>query len=164
VPRRYHHGMARQCPRGHYGTKPGEGVDGMSARHSTPPAPDLAKGKGRAAREEARGRHGRNPRRGRRWSREHKEPIDKISWTGRCTIAGSIECAPSRRLAPAGAVGIERGDSDNDSVARARERREGGGRRVDWPSRVDRATWSGSTRQAGADKWARPDRWGQEEF
>jgi hypothetical protein len=25
--------------------------------------------------------------------------------------------------------------------------------------RFDRATWSGSTRQAGADKWARPDRW-----
>jgi hypothetical protein len=27
--------MARQCPRGHNGTKPGEGADDTSARHST---------------------------------------------------------------------------------------------------------------------------------
>jgi hypothetical protein len=81
------------------------------------PAPDLAKGKGQAARGEARGRHGQNPRRGRRRSRGHEEAIDKISRTGRCAIAGSIERAPSRRLALAGAVGIERGDGD--SVARA---------------------------------------------
>jgi hypothetical protein len=37
--------MARQCPHGHDGTKPGEGVDDMSARHRTPPAPDLTQGK-----------------------------------------------------------------------------------------------------------------------
>jgi hypothetical protein len=42
---RYHRGMARQCPRGHDGTKPGEGTDDMSARHRTPPAPDLTQGK-----------------------------------------------------------------------------------------------------------------------
>jgi hypothetical protein len=120
-----------------------------------PPTPDLAKGKGQAARGEARGRHGRNPRCGRRRSQEHREPIDKISRTGRCAVAGSIECAPSRRLAPAGAVRIERGGGNGNSVARARERREEGGRCVDWPGWVDRATWSGSTRQAGADRWAR---------
>jgi hypothetical protein len=120
-----------------------------------PPAPDLAKEKGQAARGEARGSHVRNPRCGRRRSQEHREPIDKISRTGRCAIARSIECTPSRWLAPAGAVGIERGGGNGDSAARARERREGGGRRVDWPGRVDRATWSGSTRQAGPDRWAR---------
>jgi hypothetical protein len=27
------------------------------------------------------------------------------------------------------------------------------------PGRFDRATWSGSTRQAGTDRWARPDKW-----
>jgi hypothetical protein len=41
MPRRYYRGMARQCPRGHDGTKPGEGTDDTSARHHTPPAPDL---------------------------------------------------------------------------------------------------------------------------
>jgi hypothetical protein len=45
VPRRYHRGMARQCPRGHDDTKPGEGADDTSARHRTPPAPDLTQGK-----------------------------------------------------------------------------------------------------------------------
>jgi hypothetical protein len=34
--------MARQCPRGHDGTKPGEGTDDMSASHLTRQAPDLA--------------------------------------------------------------------------------------------------------------------------
>jgi hypothetical protein len=78
-------------------------------------------GKGQAA----RGHHGRNPRCGRRWSRGHQEAIDKISQTGRSTVAGSIERTPSRRLAPAGAVGIECGGDDGDSVARARARGEG---------------------------------------
>jgi hypothetical protein len=35
APRRYHRGMARQCLRGHDGTKPGEGADDTSARHHT---------------------------------------------------------------------------------------------------------------------------------
>jgi hypothetical protein len=42
TPRRYHHGMARQCPRGHDGIKPGEVADDMSAYHLTRHAPDLA--------------------------------------------------------------------------------------------------------------------------
>jgi hypothetical protein len=37
--------MARQCPRGHDGTKPGKGNNDTSARHRTPPAPDLTEGK-----------------------------------------------------------------------------------------------------------------------
>jgi hypothetical protein len=32
---RYHRGMARQCPRDHDGTKPGEGADDTSASHHT---------------------------------------------------------------------------------------------------------------------------------
>jgi hypothetical protein len=35
VPRRYHRGMTRQCPRGHDGTKLGEGADDMSASQHT---------------------------------------------------------------------------------------------------------------------------------
>jgi hypothetical protein len=45
TPRRYHHGMARQCPHGHDGTKPGEGADDTSASHLTRQAPDLAEEK-----------------------------------------------------------------------------------------------------------------------
>jgi hypothetical protein len=37
--------MARQCPHGHDGTKPGEGADDTSASHHHSPAPDLAEGK-----------------------------------------------------------------------------------------------------------------------
>jgi hypothetical protein len=43
--RRYHHGMARQCPHGHDGTKPGKGADDTSASHLTHQASDLAEGK-----------------------------------------------------------------------------------------------------------------------
>jgi hypothetical protein len=65
----------------------------------------------------------------------------------------SIDRDPSRRLTLAGAAGIERGGGEGDAVARARGRREGGGRCVEWPGLFDRATWSGSTRQAGTDRW-----------
>jgi hypothetical protein len=37
--------MARQCPRGHDGTKLGEGADNTSASLLTHQAPNLAKGK-----------------------------------------------------------------------------------------------------------------------
>jgi hypothetical protein len=33
TPRRYHHGMVRQCPRGHDGIKPGEVADNTSTKH-----------------------------------------------------------------------------------------------------------------------------------
>jgi hypothetical protein len=41
MPRRYHRGMARQCPHGHDDIKPGEVADNMSAYHLTHDAPDL---------------------------------------------------------------------------------------------------------------------------
>jgi hypothetical protein len=37
--------MARQCPRGHDGTKPGKGADDSSASHLTHQAPGLAEEK-----------------------------------------------------------------------------------------------------------------------
>jgi hypothetical protein len=42
TPRRYHRGMARQCPCGHDGIKPGEVADDMSAYHLAHQVPDLA--------------------------------------------------------------------------------------------------------------------------
>jgi hypothetical protein len=98
-------------------------------------------GKGRAARDEARGCHGRNPRCGRQQSRGHREAISKISRTGRCAVARSTERTPSRRLALARAVGIERGGGNGDSVGKAEqlemklEREERRGEHADWPGR-----------------------------
>jgi hypothetical protein len=42
TPRRYHRGMARQCPCGHDGTKLGEDANDTSASHLTCQTPDLA--------------------------------------------------------------------------------------------------------------------------
>jgi hypothetical protein len=42
MPRRYHCGMARQCPCGHSGIKPGEVADNMSAYHLTRHTLDLS--------------------------------------------------------------------------------------------------------------------------
>jgi hypothetical protein len=40
--KRYHRGMARQCPCGHDGIKPGEVADDVLAYHLTSHAPNLA--------------------------------------------------------------------------------------------------------------------------
>jgi hypothetical protein len=45
MPRRYHRGRARQCPRGHDGIKPGEVTDDTSAKQLTRQAPDLTEGR-----------------------------------------------------------------------------------------------------------------------
>jgi hypothetical protein len=101
--------MARQCPRGHDGTKPGKGTDDTSASHLTRQAPDLAEEKAKQLgtklevamaeiqiieddRDEST-----------QWV------IDKISRTSRSTITRSIDWHPSRRLTPAEVIGIERG-------------------------------------------------------
>jgi hypothetical protein len=42
MPRRYHRGMARQCPRGHDDIKLGEVADDTSVKQLTRQAPDLA--------------------------------------------------------------------------------------------------------------------------
>jgi hypothetical protein len=63
--------MARQCPCGHDGTKPGEGADDTSARHHTHQH-QISLREGQATRDKARGHHGRDPRRRRRRSRGHQ--------------------------------------------------------------------------------------------
>jgi hypothetical protein len=101
------------------------------AQHNT--STRYRQGVGWAARGEARGRHGQNPRCRRRRSQGHREAISEISRTGKCTIARSTERAPSRRLALAGVVQIE----GVVAVAiQSRERARGGeGWREDWPGR-----------------------------
>jgi hypothetical protein len=108
---------------------PSQGKTPMTRRQDTTPTSTRShRGEGQAARDEARGHHGQDPRRRRRRSRGHKGVIDQISWTGRSAVAGSIDCDPSRRLTPAEAAGIGRGSGEGDAVARARVR---GGRKVD---------------------------------
>jgi hypothetical protein len=108
---------------------PRQGKAPMTRRQDTAPTSTRShRGEGQAARDEARGHHGRDPMCRRRRSRGHKGAIDQISWTGRCAIAGSIDQGPSRRLTSAGAARIEPSGGEGDAVARARAR---GGREVD---------------------------------
>jgi hypothetical protein len=79
--------MARQCPRGHDGIKPGKDADDMSASHLTRQAPDLTEEKDKQleiklevamAEIQSVGGEGDESARG---------VIDKISRTGRSAIA-----------------------------------------------------------------------------
>jgi hypothetical protein len=103
--------MARQCPRGHDDTKPGEGIDGTSASHHHSPAPDLAKGKAKqletkleVAMAEIQGAGGDG-------AESIEGVIDQISRIGRSAIARSTDCCPSRRLTLVEVVEIERDGS-----------------------------------------------------
>jgi hypothetical protein len=75
--------MARQCPCGHDGIKPGEVADDMSAYHLTRRAPDLAKEMAKRlevamAKIQSIGGEGDKSAQG---------AIDKISRTGRSVVA-----------------------------------------------------------------------------
>jgi hypothetical protein len=54
MPRRYHHGMARQCPRGHDGTKPGEVADDTSTKYLAHPAQILPRTRHNSSRASSR--------------------------------------------------------------------------------------------------------------
>jgi hypothetical protein len=137
--------MAKQCPHGHNGTKPGEGADDTSASHLTRKAPDLTEEKAKqletkleVAMAEIQSIEGDR-------HESTKGVIDKISRTCRNTIARSIDWHPTRRLTPVELVGIKRGGGRaTQSPERARGRRRG--ERGGAAGRFDRATWSGSTR------------------
>jgi hypothetical protein len=123
-----------------------------------------------AARGKARGRHGRNPWCGRRQSRGHGEAIGEISRTGRCVITRSTGCAPSQRLTPAGVAGIK-GVPVAAIQSREPEQEEEKGACRLAGSGSDRASWSGSTRWVGTDRWASgptggpaADRWARKGF
>jgi hypothetical protein len=145
MPRRYHRGMARQCPRGHDGTKPGEGVDDTSASHLTHQALDLTEGKAKRLETKLEVAMAEIQSVGGDRDESTKGVIDQISQIGRSAIARSINWHPSQRLTLAEVVGIKRGGGGaTQSPERARGRRRGErGGAAGW---FDRATWSGSTR------------------
>jgi hypothetical protein len=94
----------------------------------------------------------------------HGEAIREISRTGRCAITGSTGCAPSRWLTPARVAGIE-GAAAEAIQSREPEREEKKGGASFGRVGSDRATWSGSTRCAGAQQVGqRPDRWARRGF
>jgi hypothetical protein len=146
--RRYHRGMARQCPRGHDGTKPGEGADDTSASHLTRQALDLAKAKAKQLETKLEVAMAKIQSVGGDKDESAKGVINKISRTGRSTIARSIDWYPSWRLTPAEVIGIKRsggGVTQSPEWARGRGRGERGGEGVR-PVGLTEATWSGSTR------------------
>jgi hypothetical protein len=101
--------MARQCPRDHDSTKPGEGADGTSVSHLTRQAPDLAEEKAKQLEIKLEVAMAEVYSIGGDRDESAKGVIDKISRTGRSAVAGSIDCDPSQRRTPAELVGIERG-------------------------------------------------------
>jgi hypothetical protein len=87
MPRRYHCGMARQCPRGHDGTKPGEVADDMSAYHLTRQALDLAEEKAKQLKIKLEVAMAEIQNIGGEGDESAQGAIDKISRTGRSVVA-----------------------------------------------------------------------------
>jgi hypothetical protein len=88
---RYHRGMARQCPRGQDGIKPGEVADDILAYHLTRWAPGLTEEKARQleikleiAMAKIHSFRGEG-------DESVQGAIDKILRTGRSTVAWSID-------------------------------------------------------------------------
>jgi hypothetical protein len=125
TPRRYHRGMARQCPRGHDDTKPGEGADDTSASHLTRQAPDLTEEKAKQLEAKLEVAMAEIQSVGDDRDESTQGVIDKISRTGRSAVARSIDWYPSRWLTPSGIVGIER---DGGRATQSPERARGRGR------------------------------------
>jgi hypothetical protein len=125
MPRRYHRGMARQYPRGHDGTKPGEGADDTSVNHLTREAPDLAEEKAKQLEIKLEVAMAEVQSIGGKGDESAKGVIDKISQTGRRAIAGSIDCDPSQQRTPAELIGIEHsGGEATQSPGLGQERRK----------------------------------------
>jgi hypothetical protein len=79
--------MARQCPRGHDGIKPGEVADDMSAYHLTCQAPDLTVEKAKQLEIKLEVAMAEIQSFGGEGDESVQGAIDKISWTGRSAIA-----------------------------------------------------------------------------
>jgi hypothetical protein len=117
--------MARQCPRGHDSTKPGEGADDMSASHLTRQAPDLTEDRAKQLETKLEVAMAEIQSVGGDRDKSTKGVIDKICRTGRSVIVGSIDCDPSQRRTPAELVRIERGGGGaTQSPGLGRERRK----------------------------------------
>jgi hypothetical protein len=84
MPRRYHRGMARQCPCGHDGIKPGEVADDTLANHQ---APDLAEDRAKQLKIKLKVAMAKIQSFGGEEDASVRGAINKISRTGRITVA-----------------------------------------------------------------------------
>jgi hypothetical protein len=117
--------MARQCPHGHDGTKPGKGTDNMSVSHLTRQALDLAKDRAKQLETKLEVAMAEIQSVGGDRDESAKGVIDKISWTGGSTVVRSIDCDPSQWRTLAELIGIERGGGRaTQSPGLGRERRK----------------------------------------
>jgi hypothetical protein len=87
TPRRYHRGMARQCPRGHDGIKPGEVADDISVYRLARQAPDLAEDKAKQLEIKLEVDMAKIQSVGATETRAQKGAIDKISRIDRSAVA-----------------------------------------------------------------------------
>jgi hypothetical protein len=87
MPRRYQRGMARQCPCGHDGIKPGKVVDDTSVNHLTRQAPDLAEGRAKQLEIKLKVAMAKIQSFGGKGDESVQGAIDKISQTGRSAVA-----------------------------------------------------------------------------
>jgi hypothetical protein len=79
--------MARQCPRGHDGIKPGEVTDDTSANHLTRQAPDLTEDGAEQLEIKLEVAMAKIQSFGGEGDESVQGAIDKISWTGRIVVA-----------------------------------------------------------------------------
>jgi hypothetical protein len=79
--------MARQCPRGQNGIKPGEVTNDMSVYHLARQAPNLAVEKAKQLEIKLEVAMAEIQSFGGEGDKSVRGAIDKISWTGRSTVA-----------------------------------------------------------------------------
>jgi hypothetical protein len=146
MPRRYHRGMAGQCPRGHDGIKPGEVADDTSVNHPTRQAQISPRTGPSSSRSSSR-----SP-----WPRSRALEAKAMRAFGEQSTRsrGQAE-SPSLDLPirPHLSGGLRRSSSESSVAAvrrhsrqREREREDDAGERGGATGRADRATWLGSTR------------------
>jgi hypothetical protein len=117
--------MVRQCPRGHDGTKPGEGADDTSVNDLTRQAPDLAKDRAKQLETKLEVTMAEIQSVGGNRDESAKGVINKISQTGGSAVVRSINCDPSQRWTPVELIRIERGGGAMQSPERTRGRGRG---------------------------------------
>jgi hypothetical protein len=164
APRRYHHGMVRQCLRDHDGTKPGEDADDTSARHSTHQH-QISSGE----RPSSSRRSSRSP-----WPKPSVWEVTEPRAQGGNQQDLTDRQVRHREIYRAHPISTaSSGGSSRDQARRRRWRlshessgeRKGEGERADWTGRerpshlvgLDQVGWCRQVGQ-GTDKWARSNR------
>jgi hypothetical protein len=159
TPRRYHRGMAGQCPRGHDGTKPGEVADDTSTKHPAHQAQISPRIGPSSSRSSSRSP---GPRSRASEAKAMRASGKQSSRSRRQAESPSLDLLIEHHLSS----GLRRGSSESSTAAArrcGRQRGRGGednvGERRGMTGRADRAVGRVRPGGLGADRWAWPDRW-----